>query len=311
MKVLLKLIRLPNLIIIAVTLYGFRFLVIKPYYQMSGTEFQLSSFTFGLVVAVAMMIAMTGYIINDFYDIEIDRINRPGRPAVSGQISPGSLPVIAVMLSVLTLAAVAILCIRMRSLFPVPIPLITLATVWWYARYLKKSFIWGNLIVAFMSALTLGYAWLFEWYLLNRSGIDIYEVKPITQIVAGIMVFAFLLSFIREIVKDLEDQEGDRRFGCRSLPIIKGDGYTKRFLVLTTSILILLLTASQFWLWKADFPMVAFWLIPSVELPLMIYLFRLSRASSQSDYHRLSTVTKWIMVGGISTMAVIWLNFRF
>lgn len=306
-----KLLRLPNMVIVAATLYGFRYLVILPYYSMSGTPFQISSFTFGSMVAVAMLIAATGYIINDFYDVEIDRINRPDRPAVSSSISLGSIKTMAIMLSIIVLAGTALISFLMDSLIALPIPLLTLAIVWLYAMYLKKSFVWGNLAVAIMSCLTLGTVWLFEWFLLNRSGIELYEVKPITYIVVGIMVFAFMLSFIREIVKDLEDQEGDRSFGCRSLPIVKGERITKKVLFLLSGVLILLLIKGQSWLLRMDLPMVAWWLVPAVELPMVVFIFRLTRAGSQKDFHSLSSLVKWIMVGGIASMAIIWLNFRF
>lgn len=310
MRAILKLIRLPNLVIIALTLYAFRYLVVKPYYGMSGTEFQMDNISYSLMVIVTMMIAVAGYVSNDYYDLEIDRINRPDRPAVSGKISPTILPSIAGSFSILSVAGMIVLSLRMQTFWPMPVLLLALITVWWYARYLKKSLFLGNLAVSFMSSLTLGMAWLFEWLMLNKADIHIYETKPLSRIAIGIVVFAFMLSLIREIIKDLEDMEGDSQNNCHSIPIMKGETFTRNLLYSLTVILILLLIIGQLGLSAMYFPMVVTWLIPAVQLPLLFFIFRLRKAGSRESYHSLSRMIKWIMVGGIASMAVIWFNFR-
>lgn len=307
----LKLIRLPNLVIIALTLYAFRYMVLQPYYGMSGTEFQLDGFSFGIMVAVTMLIAVTGYLINDYYDTGIDRINRPERPSVNGSIAEGSLKTLAIAFSLMSIAGMILLVIRIHSLIPLFIFMLSLFTVWWYAWRLKKSLAWGNLAVSFMSSLTIGMAWFYEWLLLHNAGLDLYEIKPITEITIGIVVFAFFLTFIREIIKDMEDVEGDRRFGCRSIPISLGIPATRKIVLVASIQLIILLLVAQYFLSKMNFPLVVYWLIPAVELPLLLFLFRLNRSSTPVDYHRLSTLLKWIMIGGIFSMLVIWLNFKF
>lgn len=307
----LKLIRLPNLVIIALTLYAFRYMVLQPYYGMSGTDLQLDSFSFGVMVAVTMLIAVTGYLINDYFDTGIDLINRPDRPSVNGSITPGSLRTLAIAFSLMSIAGMILLVIRIHLLTPLFIFMLSLFTVWWYARRLKKSLAWGNLAVSFMSSLTIGMAWFYEWLLLQNAGLDLYEIKPITEITIGIIVFAFFLTFIREVIKDMEDMEGDRRFGSRSIPISLGIPATRKIILIATILLILLLLTAQYFLTGMNFPLVVFWLVPSVELPLLLFIYRLYRASSPVDYHRLSTLLKWIMVGGIFSMLVIWINFKF
>lgn len=296
--------------IIALTLYAFRFMVIKPYYAMSGTEFQMDSFSYALMVVITMLIASAGYILNDYYDLEIDKINRPSKPTVTGAIKPGSLPIMALLFSLFSITGIILLCCRMHTIFPLPVFALALFTVWWYARYLKKSFIWGNLAVSFMSAFTLGMAWFYEWLLLKKAGVDIYEVKPISQMAVGIVIFAFFLSLIREIVKDLEDMEGDSTQDCKSLPIIKGEVATKAIVYALLFILFVLLIFAQYQLLRLYFPLVVIWLGLFVQLPILFLIFKLRKASDKSGYHQLSTLLKWIMVGGISSMAIIWMNFK-
>lgn len=311
MKSIITLIRLPNLIIIALTLYAFRYFVTGPYYGMSGTVYQMDSLAYGTMVIVTMLIAVAGYVINDYNDMGIDRVNRPDRPSVNGTYSPGQLKMTAVSLSILSLAGMAGFSFRLHTALPLLPFTLALITVWLYASYLKRSFLWGNLSVAFMSSLTLGMAWLFEWYLLNRAGIKLYEIKPITQITGGIIVFAFVLSLMREIIKDAEDMEGDSAFQCKSLPLVIGIKATRKLLLIVTAVLLILLVLAQIHLNNMNFPMVIAWLLITVEIPALLLMFLLFRAKTKKDFHRLSTFVKWMMVGGISSMAVIWLNFKF
>jgi len=286
-------------------------MVVKPYYGMSGTEFQMDSVSFGLMVAITMIIAVAGYLGNDYFDIGIDRINRPDRPSVNGKLGGRFLLTTALMLSMLLIAGIVVLSFRMGMVIPALVLLLALGTVWWYAGILKKSFIWGNLAVSLMSSLTLGMAWFFEWLILNQKGTQLFETKSITQVSIGISFFAFLLSFKREIVKDMEDMEGDRLFGCRSLPIVKGIRSAKIVTWYLSFILLASLFYCQYWLLQQNFMMVAAWLILAVEVPIVIFMIQLRRAATTREFHRLSTLLKWIMVGGIASMAIIWLNFRF
>ncbi len=277
---------------------------------MSGTDFQMDSISFGLMVMITMLIAVAGYLINDFQDIDIDLVNRPDRPSVNGNFNPGVLKGSAYTLSLLSLAGMMLLSYLMGTPTPL-IPLIlALITVWWYAIRLKKSLVWGNLAVSLMSSLTLGMAWLFEWILLQQSGITLYETKPITQIAVGIVMFAFLLSFIREILKDVEDLEGDSSYGCKSVPVVIGVTRTKSLLIGLSILLLVLLIIGQVYLSRMDFPLVLAWLIIAVEIPVIVLIILILRAKSKQSFHFLSTFLKWIMVGGITSMAWIWINFK-
>ena len=311
MRAIIKQIRLPNLVIIAVTLYAFRYLVVKPYYRMSGTDFQMDTMSFGLMVAITMLIAVIGYLSNDYFDAGIDQINHPERVPINRKVKERTLITTAFLLSLVCVAGITILSIRLGSGLVAFVLLLALFTVWWYARILKRSFIWGNLAVSLMSSLTLGMAWFFEWIKLNSGGFHLYETKPITLISLGICFFAFILSLIREIVKDIEDMEGDEQFGCRSMPIIKGVPFAKKFTRVLSVLLLASLIYSQYWLIKQNFQLVVIWLVPAVEIPLLLFLFRLNNAFTTNEFHKISRSLKWIMVGGIASMGVIWLNFRF
>jgi 4-hydroxybenzoate polyprenyltransferase len=177
--------------------------------------------------------------------------------------------------------------------------LIALAVTWWYAIRLKRSFAWGNLAVACMSAGTIALAWLIEF---QSSGVQGEPAWIITGIVTGISVFAFMLSLMREIVKDIEDMEGDKLIGCKSLPIVKGIPFTKKSLLLLFAITLVLLIVAQVYLLLFHKYMAAVWLVLCVEIPLTGFATALKKSQSKQDFHKLSTLLKWIMVGGIASM---------
>jgi len=305
---LLRQIRFPNLLIIALTFYSYRYFILDPFYRLSDAEILTNNHDFGIMAMVTMLIAAAGYLVNDYRDLGIDRINRPDRPSVSGTYRPGSLFLGAVLLSTVSLAGMILLSVRMGSYIPLLVFLLALCTVWLYAYRLKKSLILGNLAVAFMSSLTLGMAWLFEWLRIEQSTGIITTSGTITRITAGIVVFAFILTLIREIVKDMEDLEGDKQFGCRTLPIVKGIPFCNRTLLVLAILTILLMIAAQVYLWGTGLIIASLLLIPMVQIPLLLFIYSLMNSHEKSDYHRLSQWVKWIMVGGISSMIIIGLT---
>ena len=158
---------------------------------------------------------------------------------------------------------------------------------------------WGNIAVACMSAGTIVLAWLIEKQSLQITG---EPSKIISGIVAAISIFAFLLSLMREIVKDAEDIEGDKLIECRSLPIVKGIPFTKTFILFLTVLTFLLLVIAQIYLLQFSRIVAVAWLFISVEIPLIYFMAAVKKAHMKSDYHKMSSLIKWIMLGGIATI---------
>ena len=161
---------------------------------------------------------------------------------------------------------------------------------------LKKSLLWGNIAVSSMSAGTIVMAWIIEK---QCSILPAEASERITLIIASISVFAFMLSMLREIVKDMEDMEGDKLIHCRSLPIIKGLPFTKKVLILLVAITFVLLIIAQNYLLQFSKVLAVVWLVLAVEVPLVYFLVKLRKAESRTDFHTLSSMLKLIMLGGI------------
>lgn len=299
MRTLLNMLRVPNLLIIAFTFFLLRYLVFLPVYTAYSVAPVLNSLYFTIMVAVTLLIAAAGYISNDYFDVVTDRVNKPLKQYIGKYISPGSALATAILLSLLSMALAFWLTFVLNSWIPAMLFILALSVAWWYAIQLKRSFMWGNIAVACMSAGTIVLAWLIEKQSLQITG---EPSKIISGMVAAISIFAFLLSLMREIIKDAEDIEGDRLIQCRSLPIVKGIPFTKTFIFLTTILTFLLLIIAQIYMLQFSRIAAVAWLFISVEMPLLFFIAAVKKARIKSDYHKASSLLKWIMLGGIASI---------
>jgi 4-hydroxybenzoate polyprenyltransferase len=299
MRTIVTMLRLPNLLIIAITFYMLRYLVFIPVYTTYSLLPGLGRVDYMMMVIATLMIAAAGYLSNDYFDIVADRINKPHKLFVGTRVAPGAALASSLLLSLFSVLIAIWISWHLKSWIPAILLLTALGVTWWYAIKLKRSFAWGNLAVACMSAGTIGMAWLTEY---QAAFVPTEPGRIITGIVTAISIFALLLSLMREIVKDMEDVEGDRLIGCKSMPIVKGMAFTKNVLLLIGLITLGMLVVAQVYLFQFNKIIAAVWLFISVEIPLVGFASTLKKSESKQDFHRMSTLLKWIMVGGIASM---------
>jgi len=299
MRTIFIMFRVPNLLMVGLIFLLLRYLIFIPVYNAYSIIPGMGSFHYILMITSTILIAIAGYISNDYFDVATDRVNKPAKQYIGKLISAGTALSIAIFASIFATVLAIWLAILVQSWLPVVLLLTALIVAWWYALKLKKSFLWGNIAVASMSAGTIVMVWIVE-----NQFIQVPD-KPsiiITCIVAAISIFAFLLSFLREIVKDIEDVEGDRLIKCRSLPIVFGIPFTKTLLLIFSGITLLFLIIAQIYLVQFSKIIAAIWLLVFVEIPLMYFIKSLKSAKIKADYHKLSTLLKWIMLGGIGSI---------
>ncbi|MCK4638289.1 MAG: geranylgeranylglycerol-phosphate geranylgeranyltransferase, partial [Bacteroidales bacterium] len=235
-----KLLRVPNLIIIILTQYLIRFCVIKPVLQFHGVNLTFSELDFALLVFSTILIAVAGYIINDYFDIQIDAYNKPDKLIVGKKVSIGTAKLIYAILNGIAFIIGFYLAIKVNA-FQLGFIFVMIAIMLWYysAKY-KRQIFWGNLVVAILSALVLLIVWIFEFFSLRLSPIDFIDayrsIKIINIIIWSYSLFAFMVTLIREMIKDIQDIEGDSKFGCRTLAVVFGIRATK---YITTSLIII------------------------------------------------------------------------
>ncbi|MFC1887315.1 geranylgeranylglycerol-phosphate geranylgeranyltransferase [Candidatus Cloacimonadota bacterium] len=220
----------------------------------------------------ASLISGAGYVINDFFDLKIDVVNRPNRVIPSGRISPKAAYLYSVFLFVLGI----ITSYLTANIYCVIMAIINSLLLFLYARYYKKTLLAGNLIVSYSAFSCFIYGGLTAGNLKN-------------SFILGL--FAFLFTFIREIVKDAEDIEGDRQFGVRSLAIYAG----KKVVIWTSSFFVLLITILFLYLYKIQFFSITILLLSFllITVPLtFIMRFLYANIDSKQAFSRSSTLLK-------------------
>lgn len=279
---LAHLIRLPNLLIMALCLLLVRRALLLP----AAPWQEVLSSSFGLLALAALSIATGGYIINDYYDVKIDAINRPDRLVVGKVVNRRHAMVAHVLLSGLGVVVSG-------ALSPL-LGLVNLGSallLWGYSARFKRVALVGNVSIA---SLTAALVLLPELQL--RSG-----SKPVWLYALA----AFLLTVVREIVKDVEDMRGDAEHDCRTLPIVLGVPRTKWVTGFFLGCLLLLLlgveySMAQTWQWE-----LGLWLLTLVLLPLIWLAYQLRRADRRRHFAQLSAACKWIMLAGVVSMLLV------
>ena len=276
MKEILQLIRLPNLIIIFLTQY---FTAIFLVGMDDSYKIYLFDPNLFLLAASTILIAAGGYIINDYYDIKIDYINRPEKVLV------GKLVKRRIALTTHTVFSFfGVLIGLFIDLFIGGINLAAAFLLWLYSNHLKRLPFIGNVTIAFLTA--LGMLVVIILYPKNQFIVFIYAM------------FAFFINLIREIIKDIEYWKGDKAFGCRTLPVVLGIRKTKRIVLF----ILLVFIGSIVWLTlKQDNYFLKIYFV-FLAIPAVIFIQRLIRADSKRDFYLLSGFSKLIMLSGIISM---------
>lgn len=317
-----NLIRFPNLLIIAATQYAMRYLLMEPLLPSDEFTLQFGDVQFFLLVLSTIFIAAAGYIINDYFDTQADMINKPARVVVGIKISRREAMTMHALLNIIGVGIGVYLAfyIKIPSLSFVFV--IATGLLWFYSTNYKRQFLVGNLSVAFLTGLVPLMVVLFEIPMLNRAyGTVMLQSQSnfnyIFAWVAGFSFFAFLTTFIREVIKDAEDFEGDRAYGMKTVPIVLGSFWTKILVVLlvgfTLAMLVYLLVKYiVFSVKPADVISLTYFGL-FLFIPLILLIIRVISARDKKGYHRASLIIKLVMLAGIlySVLVFYLVNFKY
>ncbi|HKR06686.1 MAG TPA: geranylgeranylglycerol-phosphate geranylgeranyltransferase [Bacteroidia bacterium] len=307
----LKLIRLPNLVIIALTQYLIRHTIIIPILAAYNLTSTVSEINFFLLVLSTVLIAAGGYVINDYYDLQIDLINKPSK-VVIGKLVPKKQSMNFYVVLTLTGIAIGIYLSFFQNIFLLwQINILSVALLLLYSSVFKKVFLIGNIVISILSALSVYLLLIIEkniWinFLLNHPD----SINAIPYLISAYSLFAFIITWIREIVKDLEDKEGDQVFNRKTLPIISGNSVAKLFIafLIMTVLFSLMLIQYRQQQWN-DWISFAY-VVAAIELPLIVLSFITLRANKKKDYTVSSLLTKGIMLTGVLSMLVFYLRYK-
>jgi 4-hydroxybenzoate polyprenyltransferase len=308
-----RLLRLPNLLILALIQYSVRYGIFYPIFESRGLELQMSSLDFALLVISTLLIAAGGYVINDYYDVRIDQVNRPEKIVVGNFITPKRANLLHNVLTLLACALGIYVSYRVGSLKLGFIHIMTALVLFYYSLKYKRMPFAGNIAIALLAALSIVIVYLFEFFALKQQPLAFGEMlgyfSTINILVFGYAFFAFLVTLIREMVKDIEDIEGDKTDGCRTLPIVYGIPKMRMILIGLSAVygaFIAYATFNMFY-WQYD---AAGWYFAVVVCLLWLYfMFHLVKATSKKEYHFVSTLLKINMVAGILSMQLLYASF--
>lgn len=304
---LLKLIRPVNLIILAVTQYFIDIFLLQPVFNKYGMIFTLSEFEFFLLVLSTALICGAGYIINDYFDVKADAVNKPAKLIIGKSVTPAFAFNMYMLLTGMGIAIGIYLSIAAGNWKLVTIHVISVFLLFAYSSSFKKVPLLGNIIVALLIAVSIIMVGVFEphLYFLARAG-DYYAADLCWHIIFSLSVFAFLLTMVREIVKDLEDMQGDKEIFARTMPIAWGINFSKAmaaFFILTT-IGVAAYTLSEL---NSASKNIYFILLFVLAALLMYCLVKLFSAKQKKDYSTLSLLLKICMLTGICFLPLYFL----
>jgi 4-hydroxybenzoate polyprenyltransferase len=302
LKPWLQIIRPVNLVLLMLTQYCIDWFILQPNFTKYGIVFTLNEFQFFLLVLSTSLICAAGYIINDYFDVKIDAVNKPEKQIITKSIAPNTAFNVYLLLNGIGLALGVYLSIVIDYWKLITVFVIVIALLYFYSSTFKKMAFWGNLIVALLAAFSVIIVMLFEpsLYRLARPG-DYYAAGLCIDYIIGISFFAFALTMVREIIKDIEDMDGDRRFGANTFPVV----YGKSAAVIVASLFIIFTIAGLFSLSPSvlsDFSQIYLYYIAAVSLVLVFTGFKLWTAATKKEFGLLSNLIKITMVIGLGLM---------
>jgi len=299
-----KLIRVLNLAFIIVTQALFQFSIVVP--MMSGNPHSavLPLNNFILLSLSSVLIAAAGYIINDYFDLNIDMINKPGRIVVEKLIKRRwaiiwhwVLSFCGVVLGFYVGWKAGVIWLGIANLGCV-------AALWFYSTTFKKKLLAGNIIISLLTAWVVMVVGFVTHYRMITNipyygTLNASRLLRFTFLYAG---FAFIICLVREVVKDIEDMAGDAKYGGRTMPIVWGVHVSKVFAgtwltVLAAALFIVFAYVLQFKWW-----LTAAYCLLFVIVPLLYILRKLFKAGTTREFNMLSTMIKLVMFTGILSM---------
>ncbi|MEY4727794.1 MAG: hypothetical protein RLZZ390_318 [Bacteroidota bacterium] len=301
-----RLIRYPNLIFIALTQSLFYFIIEKRIFSEINHSLlpQLSTNDFILLLFSSIVIAAGGYIINDYFDMDIDNVNKPHKLVIGKIISRRWAMLFHMLLSLIGLFLTAVVALHINNMLLLVFNFISVVLLLFYSTTFKKRLLIGNIIISLLTAWVVGVLFVaeikiadVEFMLKNNDLIE--RLYKYTLMYAG---FAFVVSLVREVIKDLEDIIGDKKYGCTTMPIVWGVNvskiYAATWVVVLMGVLLSLFfyTIINSWSWLFSLMIIVLLVF------LIVILVNIKKAATSKDFGKISNQVKLLMLIGILSM---------
>ncbi|SHH68703.1 geranylgeranylglycerol-phosphate geranylgeranyltransferase [Winogradskyella jejuensis] len=300
MTYILKLIRWKNLLLIILAQALIKYALLEPLKISYGFDTALTNLGFILLVFSTVCIAAAGYIINDIEDVEADKINKPNKVIIGKHISETNATYLFIALNVIGIIAGYFISNAVEKSNFVLLFILTSGLLYIYSTYLKKITLIGNLVVASLvsfSILLVGICDLVP---------AMNETNTVSQLffldlIKDYAVFAFMLNLFRELVKDIEDIDGDYKIDVKSIPIILGrHRATKLVFVLSLIPLLVIIFYLSNNLYQQ--PIALGYVLLFIVAPMLYCSIKIYSAEHKKEFIHISTVLKLVMLMGILSL---------
>jgi len=301
----LKLIRFQNLLILALMQLLFRYV----FFKLQNIPSALADWQYSLLVLSTILIAAGGYVINNVFDQNTDLINKPNHVIVGKTISETNAYNLYLALTASGVAIGFYLSNVIEKPGFASIFILVAATLYLYATSLKQMLVIGNIIVALLLSFSVVIIGIFDLFPTIHEG-NQQQMGVVFSILLDYALFTFFLNFMREIVKDLEDVDGDYNEGMNTLPIVIGKSRTAKIVFGISFIpIIFMLYYINKYLLELVFTTV--YLLLFVVGPLLYFAVKIWTAKSKKEFHMLSLLLKCILLFGVLSIVVITLNIKY
>lgn len=301
---LLRAMRWPNIFMAALTM-----VLMYKIGQLSffPTTLALSSSAdWNLIILVSMLLttAGSGYLINDYHDVKADLANKKLNFASE---NPKGMHALAIQLSAISIFLGLVLAYTSGQWWIVPANIMSIILSWIYTPHLKGISLLGNVVTAILVSLAVVFPLSFLYFSALEEPLVTQgtSLSPFWQFYFFYAFFAWYATMLREVVKDIEDLQGDQLAGYQSFPVRFGRDKAKilSLCMMLALLLFLVILDLYFWLIK-DVGLALFGLL-AVIFPLSLSFGKLLKSKQSKEFRQVSLWLKWTMLGGILSVIFI------
>ncbi len=290
----LKIIRPINLVIVFLT-------QIILYYFVVFQKINSPSLNLGLALLLSLctcIIAACGYVINDYFDSDIDTVNKPHTTWIGRHISQKSALKYYWGLCIAGFLVSCFIAFESNNIHLIPIYPLAQSILFFYAKKWKLAGFIGNNIVALMASFVSIVIIVAE-----RKALVLEENRYSLTLISAFGIFAFFINLVRELIKDMEDIEGDRLKHSKSLPLTSGMDRTKVMVYFNSIILLIIIAAFAYFLPQSSLAIL--YMVLCIFTPICFMVFKLHKAEIKADFTFISKTIKVIMLLGLIYLIIL------
>lgn len=296
----LRLARWPNLLIIALIFILAKTQIVDPIGFASGYFSCLTNVDWLLFGLATVLIAASGNVINDIFDQEIDKHNKPDKLIVGNLITEERAWNVYYGLGSAGLLIGIIVSWKLGNISNALIFMLAAGGLYFYSYSYKRQFLIGNVVVAILAGLVP----FLPVYFYMMCAPNMWMQLPWSPVLVALAFFSLFTTLIREVIKDMEDIKGDQLFRCQTMPIVIGIKATKAIVVFLIAVLLGIIGKLQLAWWDQNDMVMFLYCVVAIQAPAVAVMVQVLRSRSSKDFHLASTITKLLMLGGIFWMVV-------